>query len=96
MNKITPHIPTCIVLDDVANPQDLWDLVLEGEAFPEDESSQNVEKKGEPTMQPPAQHNCVSIDEVVDPAVLWFEVLRETAPLDEAVDQSKASEAGQE
>ncbi len=96
MNKITPHIPTCIALDDVANPQDLWDLVLEGEAFPDDEPSQNAEKKGEPTMQPPAQHNCVSLDEVVDPAVLWFEVLRETAPLDETVNQIQASEAGLE
>ncbi len=37
MSQTTPHIPTCVALDDVANPQDLWDLVLEGEAMPGDE-----------------------------------------------------------
>jgi len=96
MIKTTPHIPTCIALSEVANPQDLWDLVLEGEAFPEDESSQKAVEKGEPTMKNPTCPTSVSLDEVVDPAVLWFEVLRETAPLDEAVGQSEASEAGQE
>ena len=39
MIATTPHIPTCIALEDVANPQDLWDLVIEGESFPEDEPS---------------------------------------------------------
>lgn len=96
MNETTPHIPTCISLSEVANPQDLWDLVLEGEAFPEDESSQKAEEKGEPARQTPACPNCVSLDEVVDPAVLWAEVLRETAPLEEALNQNEASEAGQE
>jgi hypothetical protein len=42
MNKTTSHIPTCVALDDVANPQDLWDLVLEGEAMPDDEPSQEA------------------------------------------------------
>lgn len=42
MNATTPHIPTCIAIDEVANPQDLWDLVIEGEAFPEDEPSQEA------------------------------------------------------
>ncbi len=96
MHKSTPHIPTCIALDEVVNPQDLWDLVMEGETFPEDESSQKAEEKGEPTTQNPTYPTCVSIDDVVDPAVLWAEVLRETAPLDEAVNQNEASEAGQE
>jgi len=96
MIKTTPHIPTCIALSEVADPQDLWELVMEGEAIPEDESSQKTEEKGEPTTQNPTDHTCVSIDDVVDPAVLWAEVLRETAPLDEAVNQNEASEAGQE
>ena len=52
MHKSTPHIPTCIALDEVVNPQDLWDLVMEGETFPEDESSQKAEEKGgEPGAQ---------------------------------------------
>jgi hypothetical protein len=42
MNKTTSHIPTCVALADVADPQDLWDLVLEGEAMPEDEPSQEA------------------------------------------------------
>ena len=95
MNKTTPHIPTCIPLSEVANPQDLWDLVLEGAAVPEDESSQKAAEKRVPNMQDSAYPNCVSIDDVVDPAVLWAEVLREETPLDEAVDQGEASEAGQ-
>ena len=45
MNATTPHIPTCISLEEVANPQDLWDLVLAGEALPEDESPEEVEPK---------------------------------------------------
>lgn len=39
MSQTTPHIPTCVALGDVPDPQDLWDLVLEGEAMPEDEPS---------------------------------------------------------
>jgi hypothetical protein len=39
MTETTPHIPTCIALDDVANPQDLLNLILEGLAMPEDEPS---------------------------------------------------------
>lgn len=42
MNKSTSHIPTCVALDDVANPQDLWDLVLEGEAMPDDAPCQEA------------------------------------------------------
>ena len=42
MNQTTPHIPTCVTLDDVADPQELWDRVLEGEAMPEDEPSQEA------------------------------------------------------
>jgi hypothetical protein len=42
MNQSTPYIPTCVALDDVADPQDLWDLVLEGESMPEDEPSQEA------------------------------------------------------
>jgi len=42
MNANTPHIPTCIALDEVADPQVLWDLVFEGEAMPEDEPSQEA------------------------------------------------------
>lgn len=42
MNETTPHIPTCTALDEVANPQDLWDLVMEGEAIPEDEPSREA------------------------------------------------------
>ena len=45
LNATTPHIPTCISLEEVANPQDLWDLVLAGEALPEDESPEEVEPK---------------------------------------------------
>jgi hypothetical protein len=96
MHKSTPHIPTCIALDEVVNPQDLWDLVMEGEAFPEDESSQKAEEKGEPTMQTPACPNCVSLDEVVDPAVLWAEVLREEHPLEDQPIADEPSKEGQE
>ncbi len=42
MSQTTPHIPTCVALDDVADPQDLWDLVLEGESMPEGEPSQEA------------------------------------------------------
>jgi len=38
MHSTTSHIPTCVALDDVANPQDLWDLVMEGEAMPDGEA----------------------------------------------------------
>ena len=42
MNQTTSHIPTCVTLDDVANPQELWDLVLAGEAMPDDEPCQEA------------------------------------------------------
>ena len=42
MNKTTSHILICVALDDVANPQDLWDLVLAGEAMTDDEPCQEA------------------------------------------------------
>lgn len=42
MTATTPYIPTCIALEEVADPQDLWDLVMEGEAFLEDEPSKEA------------------------------------------------------
>ena len=47
-------------------------------------------------MQKPTIHpNCVSIDEVADPAVLWELVLREPSPLEEEPAPEKAPDEGQ-
>lgn len=42
MNTSTNTNPTCIPLSEVANPEDLWNLVLEGETIPEDEKPEVI------------------------------------------------------
>lgn len=45
MHSPTSRIPTCVGLDEVADPQSLWDLALEGETLPGDDAN-SAEQEG--------------------------------------------------
>jgi len=46
MHSTTSHIPTCVGLDEVADPQSLWDLVMEGETLPGDDVNSAAQEGG--------------------------------------------------